>query len=414
MCAEAARSLAALRPRRFRYQVLAGFLAVHLVTSALTAIIMWSASDRELRAQARTSARAIAEVLAEGGIRPTARIRQHLEQLTGYRLSFGDEPRVGNGQWLRVERDGVLVHIDYRDQRLRDARNRAVWVAISVFLAGGTVFVLLSGLIARRLVRPLESLAATARRIGEDGDDRPIAIVGGSYEVVRLADDLERMRSRLIHLDAERRRSERLAGIGTFTAAIAHEVRNPLSAVRLTVQMLQREHAGDDRLQVIADELERLDLLIDELLAGAKEITVDLRAEAVAPIIDRTFALLHRQAHHHGVRLQRAGEEPVWWVDPRRLQQILLNLILNAIQAQEDGGWVQVLVAAEWLEVRDGGPGVPQHQVERLFAPFESGRAEGTGLGLHLAARLAEAMDARLYYHEGGFRLAGLRAGSQG
>jgi len=237
-----------------------------------------------------------------------------------------------------------------------------------------------------------------------------------------LAHELEQMRRRLNELDRQHRQDERLATLGTFTATIAHEVRNPLSAVRLTVQMLAKRMGDDAGVQMIMEELERLDLIVDELLAFSKGMYVSLQACRLRAVADDVVRLLRRQAEHAGVLIDISGDAQVS-ADPARLRQLLMNLLLNAIQAVQGhdtgdaDGRVAIAITADGFTVTDNGPGVTPDLAARLFEPFTTNRAAGTGLGLHLAKAIAEAHGAQIrldqQHHPGArFVLSGLAPAS--
>ena len=126
------------------------------------------------------------------------------------------------------------------------------------------------------LGHPLEQLARSATAIGKGEWDEPVPIVGRD-EVRHLALDLEHMRHRLLELNQRQRDAERLATLGTFTATIAHEVRNPLSAIRLSIQVLQDSLPTHPSLQMIDDEIERLDHIVDELLGFSRGMSIQLK-----------------------------------------------------------------------------------------------------------------------------------------
>ena len=210
---------------------------------------------------------------------------------------------------------------------------------------------------------------------------------------------------------------EGLATLGAFATTIAHEVRNPLSAVRLTLQGVATRLPHEPGLRLVVDEVERLDLIVDELLAYGRGLSIRPAPVDLRPVVDDVVRLLSRQAAHLGVTLLVADGEGRVTADAQRLRQVLLNLVLNALQAAAQGEagtpHVTIQVLADGFTVEDNGPGLPHDLRDRLFQPFVSGRHDGTGLGLHLAQAIAEAHGARLTAddRQGGgacFRLRGL------
>lgn len=379
---------------RLHARLTLALVAGHLLLTAAVAALAWWAVEQALRAQAEASARAVGRVLARGGFSADERVLARMRELSGYDFRVG-EAAAGPGTVLVVE-DGVAIAVDYRSARFREARRALLAVALGIAAAGSAAFALIAWLVARRFARPVEALAALARELDRDLA-RPVPRLG-SGEVAALAAELEALRGRLQAAIAAQRRAERLATLGMFAATIAHEVRNPLTAVALTVQQWQRERPHDAALARIAAELARLDLVVDEILsfargAGGRPVVCDLRAAA-----DDIVALLGAQAAHAGAALTAAGAGRAR-ADPRRLRQLLHNLVRNALAACAEGrgSTVTVRVADGALVVEDDGPGVPEHLLPHLFEPY-AGEGGGTGLGLYLARCIAEAHGGQLRY----------------
>ncbi|MEZ0227723.1 MAG: nitrogen regulation protein NR(II) [Planctomycetota bacterium] len=191
---------------------------------------------------------------------------------------------------------------------------------------------------------------------------------------------------------------ERTRALERLVSALAHEVKNPLGAIRLTVETL-REGARDDRereaFDVVTSEVERLALLVDQLrLLGGPQRFVPAPVD-VGETLGAVLALLHRTFEHRGLSVVRAGEAPPALVDPRALKQAVLNLLLNALEASPRGGKITARLSADLargmirLDVSDEGPGVPPEARAHLFEPFYTTKEGGTGLGLALARRVA-------------------------
>ena len=378
---------------RTRSRLLLSFVAVHLILALVTGGVAWALIDRSLRRQAEAK---VGDVLAQGGFSLSDEVLARMRTLTGYDFRVLDAPVPPRPGTVVVERGGRMVEVSYLTDDYRRASRAVVVATAAVVVIGVGAFALVAWWLARQFARPLEVLAGAARTIGRGELGQPVPAVG-SGELAALAADLEQMRARIQALDRQHRQAERLATLGVFTATIAHEVRNPLSAVRLTVQMLARQLPGDPGLALIGEELERLDLIVDELLGFSKGMTVSPAAHDLRPAVEHVVRLLRRQAEHAGVRVRIEGEGRAL-VDAGRLRQLVMNLLLNAIQAQHGDGDVVVRLRADGLEVADAGPGVPEDLVEHLFEPFASQRPDGVGLGLHLASAIAAAHGARLRY----------------
>jgi signal transduction histidine kinase len=380
---------------RLRTRLTLALVTAHLLLTGLVAALAWTWVDEALRIQAESSARAVGRVLARGGFSTDERVLSRMRELSGHDFRLLTQAAAPQPGAVVVVEDGVAVEVDYRSPRFLAARQAMLLATLAVAVLGTLAFAAVAWLLARRFARPIEQLSAAARALGDDLGHTVPQVGGG--EVAGLAHELEAMRTRLLAAVDSVRRGERLATLGTFAATVAHEVRNPLTAVSLTIQSLRREQPGDIDLARIAEELERLDLIIDEVLSFARGMACTPLAGDLRAVADDVVRLLARQAEHAGVQLEAAGSGH-GLADPRRLRQMLLNLSLNAIQACSGGRGTQVVirVADGGVAVEDDGPGVPPGILPRLFAPFASGRTEGTGLGLHLAKAIADAHNGTL------------------
>ena len=223
---------------------------------------------------------------------------------------------------------------------------------------------------------------------------------GEALGTVLVLDDLSELKA----LETQVQRSQRLAALGRLASGLAHEIRNPLGIVRAAAQMLQGALGGDQKLgeytQVIQSEVDRVDRLIEQLLAYARPRplargSVDLRALA-----ERAVALTRAYASQHGVLcgVLESSAAPVMDGDGDLLHQALVNLLMNAIQATPFGGHVSVHVAftgdgqrtAATLVVRDTGRGIAMDDLQRVFDPFFTTRDDGVGLGLSIVQQIVQ------------------------
>jgi two-component system NtrC family sensor kinase len=202
------------------------------------------------------------------------------------------------------------------------------------------------------------------------------------------------------------RRADRLASLGTLIASLAHEIRNPLVSIKTFTQLLP-ERIEDEEfrnyfLKVASGEIDRLTGLINELLGFARPSEPRLEGEDVNALIDKMEILVATEARKKNVTLTKnyARDLPQIRVDAEQLKQVLLNILLNAIQAIKGEGkiWIEtrrVQVPIEervepftQIEVRDSGVGIPRENLERIFDPFFSTRTEGSGLGLAISHQI--------------------------
>jgi signal transduction histidine kinase len=202
------------------------------------------------------------------------------------------------------------------------------------------------------------------------------------------------------------RRSDRLASLGTLIASLAHEIRNPLVSIKTFTQLLPERiddtEFRDYFLKVASGEIDRLTSLINELLGFAKPSEPNLKGEDVNAIIDRMEVLISTEARKKNITITKnyAPNLPSVLVDAEQIKQVLLNILLNAIQAIEGQGgiWIETRIvsitrddeseAFLQIEIRDTGIGIPPENLDHVFDPFFSTRPEGSGLGLAISHQI--------------------------
>jgi len=236
---------------------------------------------------------------------------------------------------------------------------------------------------------------------------------------VRIASRVSLLASRqYLSIEVQRLRTlaagqERMAAVGQMAAGLAHEIRNPLVSIRTFTQLLPERYEDEEFrsgfLDLTLAEIDRISALVGELLSFARP-EADAPPESrvdVTDALERICMLLRSQARGAGVvlELEIDGEVPNAAIDEDRLRQVVLNLIVNAIQASPGHGRVVVSAKAQvadsgasgiCIEVSDDGPGMSPEVAGRVFEPFFTTRAEGTGLGLPLARRIVAEHGGRL------------------
>ena len=187
-------------------------------------------------------------------------------------------------------------------------------------------------------------------------------------------------------------RTERLATVGQLAAGAAHEIRNPLTGIRSTIQYLRRDYDGDDSKRELIDELisevDRIDQIIAGLLSFARPSDPSFEEVHLSELIRQTVHLVETTARKSGVEisLDQPTDDHSISADPAQLKQVFLNLSMNAIQAMSEGGRLSVKMQPLGdrcqVEVADTGAGMSDEDLERAFDPFFTTKEEGTGLGL--------------------------------
>jgi signal transduction histidine kinase len=210
--------------------------------------------------------------------------------------------------------------------------------------------------------------------------------------VIRDASEKRRIREEI-------RRADQLAFLGGMAARIAHEIRTPLAAIRGLLELLQADlPVGDQRRQYIDRVLvgvDRQNRLVENLLTLSQPEPETWQAVSLSETLDELVAMLPRDSRLVVERGDPDAVPPVWG-DPFRLAEVFTNLIENALEASPEGGAVRVRVESQGDEhvrvlVENGGVGIPPEMRERIFHPFFTTKARGTGLGLPIARQIVEA-----------------------
>jgi two-component system NtrC family sensor kinase len=290
-------------------------------------------------------------------------------------------------------------------------------------------------LIARLITGPIDQLVEATEAVAAGGLQRR-APEAATRELDRLAESVNRMTDRLLDAQSALVRAEKLASVGRLAAGIAHEVGNPLSAIGNYVEVLRRRGADPKMIAAVEHETGRIDAIVRSLLTYAKPGAVNREPVDLAAVAKGAVELLHKQGVLRPVDIEVRADDPPPLVfgDRVALEQVLVNLLLNAVDAAGEGGRIVVSVAgavlgsdaelpqrvtdpgqnaagtrrlraagrhltgvadgtrAAQVLVSDSGPGVPADLVNRIFDPFfttkEPGR--GTGLGLAIVQRIVE------------------------
>jgi len=306
---------------------------------------------------------------------------------------------------------GAALPLDDALAPLADFRNAAFLAAVVLVL----LIVATAVLATRSISTPLRELAASARRFGRGESPLPVRS-SGTAEVGQLvtafnqmADDLQRSRAEILRLhEQDMERAQQLATVGEMASGIAHEVRNPLTgvlgALDLALKRLEPDDPGRPLLEEAQQQLRRIEATTTQLLRYARPPT--LREVVVEPrqLVERAVRVVEPNAHAAGVtvRVEHTDEPVNVRVDPELMVQVLLNLMLNGIDAMSDGAeltvWTTVHSPEVWIGVRDTGPGVPEDIRAEIFRPFYTTKNKGSGLGLPISRQIVER-------HGGGLRL---------
>ena len=271
-------------------------------------------------------------------------------------------------------------------------------VVATVFLTA-----LVVGILSYNLLRPVRRLAAATERIASGDLSQEIA-VKSKDELGLLTQSFNRMIRNLREIQSELIRSEKLISLGRLSAGVAHEIRNPLNAMKGAIVYLQRRKPGDPLIeeytQLILEEIERLDLFVTEFLYFAKQSAPKPVLTNLNDLIHNTLTLFDERLRQKTIRVTERLDPALSsvYVDPHQMEQVLLNLVINAIDAMPHGGVLDVSSLADGvgakpkavIRFRDNGVGIPEHQLRNVFDPFYSTKEGGTGLGLPISLGIVE------------------------
>lgn len=295
------------------------------------------------------------------------------------------------------------------DEAQVSAPFRRIRVGILVFAAVAVLLsLLLAQLGARRIVAPIAALASSLKRYA-DGDHDVRVVTAGPDEIRQVENSFNYMADTLERARAERDRAQslllqnaKLASIGHMAAGIGHEINNPLNNILSLAKLVQREIPPDNPalrrdVQALREEALRASGIVQGVLNFARQVPPEYTRFLLRPWVRDTVALAQQAAHARRLQLVvHELEDCELEGDRGQLQQVLINLLLNAIQASPAGGRVELSGRCESgavvLEVRDHGPGIAPEAMERIFDPFFTTKAvgEGSGLGLSISLGIVE------------------------
>jgi two-component system, NtrC family, sensor histidine kinase HydH len=309
----------------------------------------------------------------------------------------------------REERELCVEALHAARKNGLDVTRRADW-ALFVLGMGGTLGGVVAGFgIARSLRRELIELSIPIRSALGSLDQvvGPVQVVSTDNfaqldaAAAGLAQRVAQVVERLQSAERDRLRNDQMAALGQLAAGLAHELRNPLTAMKTIVDAARREPQTESLnardLAVLDEEIQRLNRSLQSFLDYARPPAIAKRRVDLASVVEHTRQLLSGRAEQQSIRVVVEPSERLIKVDadPEQLHQVLLNLLLNAFDAVRGDGQVTIRIQAAQpgcavVTVTDSGPGISQAVRDRLFEPFVSTKESGTGLGLTICRRIVE------------------------
>ncbi len=340
-------------------------------------------------------------------------------------VDSGIEQRTYSVEFPIVQGDKVLGYAQVRGvgdevgQLLRHTYVlRSFWI-LTTMLAGMFAVVYL----AFRFTKPIDMLVTGARQVAQ-GNLYVSLPAEGTDEMGRLAETFNRMVERLREnqeLQERLNQAEKLSLLGRFAATVAHEVRNSLNFINLSIDQIRAKHAGAEErvarelqrnLGNIKEEVNRLNGLVNDFLAAGRQAPPELAPCDLRATLEQAVILVEKQASRQNIAIAAdlpAGL-PDLQADAAQLKTCFLNILTNAIQAMPRGGQIRIIGrciqgngSAGSLQLRfaDTGPGIPPGDREKVFAPYFSTKTTGFGLGLAITKKIVEDHGGHIYVTDG-------------
>ena len=283
--------------------------------------------------------------------------------------------------------------------KIADAKRQVTLLMLGIAVVVILLVALISYFIGRNLTNPITDLVQFTRQVAE-GNLKGQCEVKAHDEIGDLATAFNQMARDLRNSRDELIQVERLATAGKMAASFAHEIRNPLSSMRMLAQMLMRKKESsakwEQSMRYILEEIERIDVIVKGLMDFARPASLELAPHNLNQVLQEVLNLMEANLSHHQIQLVKKLDPnlPAIRFDSNKLKQAFMNVVLNAMEAMPDGGRLGILTLQDSDRVRidvvDTGVGIPAEDLDRLFEPFFTTKSQGTGLGLANAKRVFE------------------------
>lgn len=288
---------------------------------------------------------------------------------------------------------------DIAATKRRVALSMLVIASLAILLAGGV-----GHLIAKNITAPIKELLDITKRVA-DGDLEHEGKIKSHDEIGELTTAFYQMIKQLKLFQRRLVESEKMAMAGQMAAAFAHDIRNPLSSIKMIVQLLEKKTTlnlneenkeNEKYLRAILEEVNRLDAKIKGRLDLIRPLELNLQNASLNDILIELISLMEANMSHHNIELEKSLEAliPSLKLDIDRIKQAFMNVILNSIQAMPNGGKLKISSGMESdavsVEITDTGIGMSKETLDHLFTPFYTTKEGGTGLGLLNAKRAIE------------------------
>ncbi len=305
---------------------------------------------------------------------------------------------------LKVEALGTIGFIrlcitkEYLYKTLGNVKQKLYLLSAAVIFIG----IMLGLWMARKILRPILILNKGVKMVGEGGPGVEIPVVGEG-EIKELALSFNRMSEKLkeqieVIKTAQENliRTEKLYAVGEFSAGIAHEIKNPLTSIKMLMQTTRyKKKALSDRdFEIIEGEINRIDRIVKEFLAFARPEKIEKTDISINDVLEEVITLTEPKMKQTTIQLEQmfSPNLPMIKGNLDGLKQVFLNIVLNALQAMNGGGTLGIETSKNKdmlsVVIRDTGAGIPKQDLKRIFDPFFTTKEEGTGMGLALTYKI--------------------------
>ena len=295
-----------------------------------------------------------------------------------------------------------ILEVDFSLHELEEAMDRAARLGLLLLIGSvAAVILIVATMLEREVMTPIERVVGILGPKGSGDGSHTVELARIEESVADLLRKEEAAKARVAEQEERLAKQAGFAQVGEMAAEMAHEFKRPLASIRSAVSLLEQEYELNDQAQTLLSavdgQLGRLTETMQDLFALAKPVEMRTEQVDLRDTVDGALANLGSLTDTKGRRVERDYDPdlPTIAGDSHRLEQAVLNLMLNAMEAMEEGGVLRVSLKAldghVLARFDDTGPGIPAEEVEKVVLPFYSTKPSGTGLGLPLVARVVAA-----------------------
>ena len=299
------------------------------------------------------------------------------------------------------------IHVTFTLDDVAQTTKASLYKRVAVTVVIFSLGILVSLYLARKYTQPLHDVVKAAKHVAA-GDLTKTIEVDGEDEIAELTHSFNEMVEKLRQhreLEERLREAERLSAVGKLASGIAHEIRNPLNFMNLSIDHIRsrlRSGQPDGIAEALAlmsnikAEIHRLNSMIENFLTVGKPLALNKSEVDLGVLIQDVVGLAHQKAVEQGVTITVADDVPIphLQADPVQIKTCLMNVVLNAIQAMPGGGRLRIVTASRPgfvdITVSDTGPGISEEDLNRIFNPYFTTKKLGIGLGLAITKKIVE------------------------